>query len=74
MKSLIIKLLMVIIFLIAILFYFRGDSTWFFEPSGLGNRASFKIEGTIPAKTSKNFGGFYKGFPGNIGDKVDSNW
>lgn len=45
------------------MFYFNGDSTWYFEPPGKG--VTIKIQGTVPKRTQSNFGGFYKGFPGS---------
>jgi len=65
------KILIKVILILLIILYFRGDSIWFFDAPNLGQSASFKMEGTVPSRNSKNFGGFYKGFPGEAGKIED---
>jgi len=72
------KLTIAVILIAAFFFLFKADS-WFnlndLPAPGMGNTASFKMEGTVPAKTPDNFGGFYKGFPSDP-DKISTqdNW
>lgn len=70
------RILQILIIIFIIISYFRGDTMWDFLDPNMGERsASFKMSGNVPPKTSSNFGGFYKGFPGDPSNiKESSDW